>query len=251
MIEVGRGLALAAFGCLVGCGKDAAPAGGAATEPSPSAPPVASSVGSSTPAPAASSADLDAPPAAPPALAEILPRCCTVDRAEGHFGVPTAVHTAFVGDFLRKKDGKRLLFPDDLISDTKELFQHARSAGKTVKQERKLRVVGETDRTISVEVLDSGATGSMVPFSHSACKTVSLRDGRALKLEDAVGKDAALAVVVKARIQFDERNRGDVYRFVERSFALVDEGSRLRFCNPPKDTALGAQRLDVEVAVPR
>lgn len=240
---------LTALALVAGCAKDSSPG---APEPSGSAAPSASVGPAASASASASASPEEEPPQAPLSdLPEITAKCCTRDRAEGHFGPESGVHTAFVGDFLRKKDGGRLLFPDDLISDTKELFQHARSAGKTVKQERKLRIVGETERAVSVEVFDTGETGSMKPFSHSSCKTISLRDGRLWKLEDAVGKDHALAVAVKARIQFDQRNKGDLYRFVEKSFALVDEGKRIRFCNPRKDEALGAARLDVDLPVPK
>src|SRR5512141_975842 len=101
-------LAFAAALALASCGKE-----------SPhEAPPAASSpapVAASAAPPVASSA---APAPLPPAPA-IVPACCMIDKTEGHFGAPKGVQTRYEGEFLRRKDGERLLYPQDLISDTK------------------------------------------------------------------------------------------------------------------------------------
>lgn len=169
-----------------------------------------------------------------------------MDVAEGSFGKGT--FTRYSGDYLRRKDGERLLFPQDLISDTKELYQHAKSAGKSVTQERRVRPIGEGGRYVSVEIEEKGETGALMPFLHSACKTVDLRTGRALKLEDVVGKEAAARAIASAEQTFAAAPGHDDFRFLSSSFAMIGRGEKtVRFCNPRRREDLGGARLDLEI----
>jgi hypothetical protein len=171
-----------------------------------------------------------------------------MDVAEGSFGA-RGTFTRYSGDYLRRKDGERLLFPQDLISDTKELFQHAKSAGKSVTQERRVRPLGEGSKYVSVEIEDKGETGALMPFLHSACKTVDLRTGRALKLEDVLGKDAAANAIAAGERAFAAAAGHEDYRFLSSSFAMIGRGEKtVRFCSPRRREDLGGARLDVEVA---
>lgn len=220
-----------------------APEPASSAAPSSSAAP-AKEIASATP-PAASSAVVaeGAPPASP-----ITPACCMRDRAEGHFGPEKGVHTRYVGDYLRRHDGERLLFPHDLVSDTKELYQHAKSAGRSVVQERHLVVLGEGERFVSVEVTDQGETGALMPFAHSKCVTVDLKNGRALRLEDVLGKPSADATLAEARRRFDGLAGHEQYRLLPGSFAMIGRDKRrVRFCGPARRDEDGKKRLDVEL----
>jgi hypothetical protein len=171
-----------------------------------------------------------------------------MDRTEGIFGSAKGIHTHYSGDFLRRKDGERLLFPQDLISDTKELFQHAKSAGKSVEQTRRVTIVGEGARYVSVEIVDHGETG-VTPFSHSSCQTVDLSNGRALKVDDVL-KGKGEAIVASGRAKLDAAAGHEAFRFLPGSFAMVGTGEKIvRFCAPRRDEGQGEPRLDVEVTV--
>ncbi len=172
------------------------------------------------------------------------------DRAEGHFGPEKGVHTRYVGEYLRRHDGERLLFPHDLVSDTKELYQHARSAGRSVEQTRRLVVLGEGDRYLSVEVTDQGETGALMPFSHSKCVTIELKQGRALRLDEVLDKASADATLAEARGRFDAAAGHEHFRLLPGSFAMIGrDKKRVRFCGPARRDEDGAKRLDVELDV--
>jgi hypothetical protein len=236
-------VALVGVVALTGCSRSApsdAPVA-AADSVAPSA-----SAASSTVAPAAAASAPSAKLAPPPPLGPMA--CCTMDVAEGSFGA-RGTFTRYSGDYLRRKDGERLMFPQDLISDTKELFQHAKSAGKSVTQERRVRPVGEGAKYISVEIEDKGETGALMPFQHSACKTVDLRTGRALKLEDVIGKEAAAKAIAAGESAFAATGGHEDYRFLSSSFAMIGRGEKaVRFCSPRRREDLGGARLDVEVS---
>lgn len=236
---------------LAACGRDDAPARPSAPAEAPSASPSATPQASATPQPpaaASSSAKPDAPssPRLAP-LEAINARCCAIDRTEGTVGPDKGINARYSGDFLRKKNGDRLLFPDDLIADTRELYQYAKSRGAPLYQERRMKVVGEGARYVSVEIEEKGDTGASNPFAHSKCKTLDLRSGKQLKLADVASK-AASALETEARARFDALPDHGQFTFVSASFALVgDPARRVRFCNPRRDEALGMGRLDVEV----
>ena len=232
--------------------RDGAPEASAhasATVSAASAVPAASASVTASASASASAAPASPPPGAPPLVA-ITPACCMRDRAEGKFGSERGIMTRYSGDFLRRKDGDRLLFPDDLISDTKERFQHAQSAGRSVTQERRLKVVGEGPRYVSVEIEDRGETGALKPFAHSACCTVDLKTGKAMTVEAVVGKERAPKLVEEARAAFDALPGHEQFRFLPSSFAMIGTaGDTIRFCNPRRAEDLGAARLDVEARV--
>jgi hypothetical protein len=184
-------------------------------------------------------------------LEAVKPACCWLDRAEGVFGPARGINARYSGDYLKRKDGERLLFPDDLISDTKELFQFARSAGKPLYQERRLKIVGERRGHISVEIDDRGETGATAPFAHSKCKTIEVRTGRSLKVDDVAGKDAGPALLAEGKRRLAQAPEHEHYLFVPTSFVVLEKGGHggpaLRFCNPRKDERLGSARLDIEL----
>ncbi|MCC6645608.1 MAG: hypothetical protein IT374_08565 [Polyangiaceae bacterium] len=232
-----------ALALLSGCRGQIDPPGERAAAPATSA--SAAPPASAAPAASSAPATAGAPPPTP-----ITPTCCMRDRAEGSFGPEKGVNTRYVGEYLRRHDGERVLFPHDLVSDTKELYQHARSAGRSVLQERRLAVLGEGDRYVSVEITDKGETGALMPFAHSKCLTVDLKHGRALRLEDVLGKPSAEATLAAARARFDAAAGHEQYRLLPGSFALIGKGERrVRFCGPARRDEDGAKRLDVELDV--
>ena len=222
----------------------------AAPSDAPSPPPPASALatpsadlGAATTASGAARARLSPAPT-------ITMACCTMDRAEGQFGTHGVV-TRYRGDYLRRKDGERLFFPQDLINDTKELFQHAKTAGRSVQQERRVRAVGEGPRWVSLDVEERGETGALAEVVHSSCKTIDLRTGRALKLDDVVGKDAAAQAIASGEASFAELGGRADYRFSAASFAILGPSAKtVRFCNPRRREELAGARLDVEVTLP-
>lgn len=232
-----------AVASLAACRQRVDPPDGAAASAAPRAPSASAADVTSAAPPSSSAAPASAPPLAP-----IAPACCMRDRAEGSFGPAKGVNTRYVGDYLRRHDGERLLFPHDLVSDTKELYQHARSAGRSVEQTRRLVVLGEGERYVSVEITDQGETGALMPFSHSKCLTVDLKHGRALRLEDVLGKPAAEATLAEARRRFDALADHEQYRLLPGSFAMIGRDKRrVRLCGPARRDEDGAKRLDVEL----
>jgi hypothetical protein len=171
------------------------------------------------------------------------------DRVEGFFGPEKGINARYSGDYLRSKNGTdRLFFPEDLISDTQELYLFAKSAGKALYQERRLRVVGEAPGALSVEIDDRGETGATAPFSHSKCQTIDTRRVRKIAVTDLAGKDEGAALLARAQAAFDGSAGHECYRFVAQSFALVGAPpTKIRFCSPRRDEGSGPPRLDIEL----
>jgi hypothetical protein len=184
-----------------------------------------------------------------PPLEVIKPACCRADRVEGSFGPDKGVNARYSGDYFHGRNGNdRLFFPDDLISDTQELYLFAKSAGKPLYQERRLRAVGESPVALSVEVEDRGETGTTKPFTHSKCQTVDLRRNRKAAVADLLPKDEGPALLARAQSAFEASPGHEHYRFVPASFALVGSPpTKIRFCNPKRDEESGPPRLDLEL----
>jgi hypothetical protein len=184
--------------------------------------------------------------AGPAPLPSIRSRCCRLDRTEGFFGPEKGINARFSGDILQRNDGERLLFPHDLVSDTKELYQFAKSSGKSLYQERRLRIVGEVAPLVSIEIEERGETGANAPFFHSRCATLDTRKKRLLTVEEALpGQGKALLEEAKRR--FEGAPGRDRFRFVSGSFAVTE--TELRFCCAARDDRQPTPRLDVSVAL--
>lgn len=180
------------------------------------------------------------------ALPTIRSRCCRLDRTEGIFGPEKGIHARYSGDILLRNDGERLLFPQDLISDTKELYQFAKSSGKSLYQERRMRIVGEGSGHVSVEIEERGETGANAPFYHLRCATFDTRKKRAMTLEEALpGRGGAL--LEEARRRFEGSPGKEHFRFVSASFALTE--GEVRFCCAAKDDRRPGPRLEVSVGL--
>jgi hypothetical protein len=179
-------------------------------------------------------------------LPTIRSRCCRLDRTEGIFGPEKGIHARYSGDVLLRNDGERLLFPQDLISDTKELYQFAKSSGKSLYQERRMRIVGEGAGHVSVEIEERGETGANAPFYHLRCVTFDTRKKRSLTLEEALpGRGAAL--IEEAKQRFEGSPGKEHFRFVSTSFALTE--GEVRFCCAAKDDRQPGPRLEVRVGL--
>lgn len=216
-------------------------ASGQATLPTASASGVASGVTSG----AAPSGVATAPPTA--TAPTIAPRCCRLERTEGGFGPDKGANVRYSGDVLLRNDGGRLLFPQDLINDTKELYIFAKSAGKSLYQERRLRIVGEGPKHVSVEIDDRGETGATTPFYHSRCATLELRKVRKATLDEVLPPAQATALLEEGKRRFERMPEHDRFRFVSASFALT--ASAVRFCCPARDDKQATPRLDIEIAL--
>jgi hypothetical protein len=181
-----------------------------------------------------------------PPLPTIRSRCCRLDRTEGIFGPEKGIHSRYSGDVLLRNDGERLLFPQDLISDTKELYQFAKSSGKSLYQERRIRIVGEGTRHVSVEIEERGETGANTPFYHLRYATFDTRKKRAMTLEEALpGRGGAL--LEEARRRYEGSPGKEQFRFVSTSFALTE--GEVRFCCAAKDDRQPGPRLEVSVGL--
>lgn len=193
--------------------------------------------------PAASSAPTVASPLVPTKTA----KCCRMDRREGVVGNEHAVHTSYASDVVLTKSDKRIFGSDDVVSDTTELFQHARSMNRSLRQERTLAFVGEGPRWLSLTVDDRGDTGTGTPFRHSACKTIDPNNGHVLKLDDVLVPAAVDRVIAEAKDVLAHQPEGRHFRVVPGSFALPDEG-HVVMCAPSEETD-GDARRDVSVAI--
>lgn len=227
-----------------------APASSAAVPASPAAglPSASASVasGSASASVSAASGSSSTTAGGPAPLPSIRSRCCRLDRTEGFFGPEKGIHARFSGDVLQRNDGERLLFPHDLVSDTKELYQFAKSSGKSLYQERRLRIVGEVAQLVSIEIDERGETGANAPFFHSRCATLDTRKKRLLTVEEALpGQGKALLEEAKRR--FEGAPGRDRFRFVSGSFAVTE--TELRFCCAARDDRQPTPRLDVSVAL--
>lgn len=245
-------LALLGLGCDRSRATPAPASSAAAPSASPSPASASSSVASgsastSTPAASGSASTVAGGGEAGPApLPSIRSRCCRLDRTEGFFGPEKGINARFSGDILQRNDGERLLFPHDLVSDTKELYQFAKSSGKSLYQERRLRIVGEVAPLVSIEIEERGETGANAPFFHSRCATLDTRKKRLLTVEEALpGQGKALLEEAKRR--FEGAPGRDRFRFVSGSFAVTE--TELRFCCAARDDRQPTPRLDVSVAL--
>ncbi|MCS6901628.1 MAG: hypothetical protein NZX77_17895 [Polyangiaceae bacterium] len=167
-----------------------------------------------------------------------------MDRTEGIFGPGKGIHTRYSGDILLRHDGERLLFPQDLISDTKELYQFAKSSGRSLYQERRMRIVGEGSRHVSVEIEERGETGADTPFYHRRCTTLDFRKKRILTVEEALPEHGT-ALLEKAKQRFETIPEKEHFLFVSTSFALTEQ--EVRFCCAARDSRQPGPRLDVSV----
>lgn len=218
-------------------------------ESSSSAPAASSSPAPALPSVSAPAAATPAASSAPPAvsvtpLPTVVARCCRLDRTEGFFGPEKGIHTRYSGDVLLRNDGERLLFPNDLVSDTKELYQFAKSSGKSLYQERRLRIVGESPHHVSVEVEERGETGANAPFYHTHCVTVDPRKKQKVTLSDLLPEEAP-RLLEEGKKRFEASPGQERFRFLSGSFAL--SGTTLRFCCPARDDRQPTPRLDIEL----
>jgi hypothetical protein len=230
---------LLVLGLVAGCSREA-PRGGEVGGASS-----ALSASAAAPAAASASGSGSGVTAVVAPLGSVVPRCCRIDRTEGMFGPEKGVHVRYSGDVLLRNDGERLLFPHDLVSDTKELYQFAKSSGKSLYQERRLRVVGEGVGYVALEVQDRGETGAGTPFFHTHCATVDTRKLRKMTPEEAFPGEAGQKLLAEARRRFEEAPGHERFRFVPASFALLE--GRVRFCCPPRDDRQPLPRLDLEL----
>lgn len=221
----------------------------AASASGPAALPAASALVEPASSGAASSSAAAGVATAPPTATAptIAPRCCRLERTEGGFGPDKGANVRYSGDVLLRNDGGRLLFPQDLINDTKELYIFAKSAGKSLYQERRLRIVGEGPKHVSVEIDDRGETGATTPFYHSRCATIELRKVRKATLDEVLPPAQATALLEEGKRRFERMPEHDRFRFVSASFALT--ANAVRFCCPARDDKQATPRLDIEIAL--
>ncbi len=205
--------------------------------------------GSTRPAVSASAVPAVSAPVAPgpDLLPSITARCCRLDHTTGGFGPATGVNVHYEGDVVRRMDGGELLFPHDLISDTRELYVFAKSAGRSLSQERKVRIVGEQGSLVSVVIEDHGDTGAGTPFFHSRCSTLDTRKLKSVALTDAVPADEARELLAEGQRRFDAAPGHERYRLVPASFALRGASNDVVFCCPARDDTQASSRLDLVV----
>ncbi|RYE82187.1 MAG: hypothetical protein EOO75_21075 [Myxococcales bacterium] len=149
---------------------------------------------------------------------------------------------------LLRNDGGKLLFPDDLISDTRELYIFAKSAGRSMAQERRVRVVGEQGHLVSVAIEDRGDTGAGTPFVHMRCTTLDTRKMKPASLAEAVGEAEAKALLAEATRRFEAHPDHGRYRLIAASYAL--RASDVVFCGSARDDSRPSPRLDIVVERP-
>jgi hypothetical protein len=228
-----------------GCSKHASTTTSTSTsEPSTSASAavVASKGAQVPPAPSASASSAPAEVSAP-ARAPITSRCCRIEPKEGKYGPDPGIHTSYSADIVTRLDGGRFLGNEDIVTDTAELLDYAKGMKRSLQQQRRITIIGETIQYVSLSIDDVGDTGSGTTAKHSACKT--LRVSTALP----VAPDAALTAEGAARVIAEGRKKvaaaDGKFRFGVLSWALLDGGKIVRFCAPEEgDTG---RRFDVDI----
>ncbi len=181
--------------------------------------------------------------ASAPPRAAITSRCCRVERKEGKWGPDVGVQSTYSADIVTRANGDRLFGNEDIVTDTAELSEYAKSMKRTLTNQRRIAIIGETPLYVSLSIDDVGDTGSGNTARHSGCKTLRLGTATVAKPDDALTSEGATRVVAEARKQVAAA--GGKYRFAPLSWALLDAGKIARFCAPEEGEA-GA-RFDVDV----
>jgi len=104
------------------------------------------------------------------------------------------------------------------VTDTAELYEYAKSMKRTLTNQRRITIIGETPQYVSLSIEDVGDTGSGNTARHSGCKTLRLGTATVAKAEDALSPEAAARVVPEARKQVAAA--GGRFRFAPLSWAL-------------------------------
>ena len=178
-----------------------------------------------------------------PARGAVPSRCCRVERKEGKYGPEAGIHSSYSADIVTRANGDRLFGNEDVVTDTAELYEYAKSMKRTLTNQRRISIIGETPLYVSLSIDDVGDTGSGNTARHSGCKTLRLGTATVAKPEDALTPEAAARVVPEARKQVAAA--GGKFRFATLSWALLDAGKIVRFCAPEEGEAGG--RFDVDV----
>ena len=172
-------------------------------------------------------------------------RCCRIERKEGKYGPENAIHTSYSADIVTRANGGRFLGNEDLVSDTAELLDYAKGMKRSLSQQRRIVVIGETAQFVSLSVEDVGDTGSGTTAKHSGCKTLRISTALVAKPEDVLTAEGATRVVAEGRSGVAVA--GSRWRFAVLSWAILDNGKTARFC-APEEGDTGA-RFDVDVNV--
>lgn len=223
----------------IACGKSSS------SGPTPTAGSTDSMVSATTapPVPPSATAPVEPKVASAPARAAITTRCCRVERKEGKYGPEAGVHSSYSADIVTRANGDRLFGNEEVVTDTAELYEYAKSMKRTLTNQRRITLIGETPLFVSFVIDDVGDTGSGNTARHSGCKTLRLGTATVAKPEDALTAEGAARVVAEGRKRVAAA--GGKYRFAPLSWALLDAGKIARFCAPEEGEA-GA-RFDVDV----
>jgi hypothetical protein len=164
----------------------------------------------------------------------IKSHCCVIEKRKGLNGDAHKIHTKYTVDILSRTGGEpRLIPPDDIVADMQELLIFARSAKRSLHQERQLRLVGETKHWVSVEVLETGDTGQK-PIQRGYCKTVQIYRGKHAQLSDVLKKEHAESLEQWGKKQLIDLGYKDKYKFSSSSFVVreLSGEKQIRFCAP-------------------
>lgn len=181
-------------------------------------------------------------PSAPPRAA-ITSRCCRIEPKEGKYGPDPGIHTSYSADIVTRLDGGRFLGNEDIVTDTAELLDYAKGMKRSLRQQRRITIIGETVQYVSLSIEDVGDTGSGTTAKHSACKTLRVATAQPSAPEAALTPEGAARVVAEGRRRVAAA--GGKFRFGVLSWALLDAGKIVRFCAPEEgDTG---RRFDVDI----
>lgn len=166
-----------------------------------------------------------------------------MERKEGKYGPDPGIHSSYSADVVIKLDGGRLFGNEEVVTDSAELLEYAKSMKRSLSQQRRIVIIGETPAFVSFTIDDVGDTGAGTNAKHSACKTMRIGPAVVAKPEDALVPEAAARVVAEGRKQV--ALAGGKFRFAPLSWALLDAGKMVRFC--ASEEGEGGGRFDVDV----